>query len=370
MLFMAVKLWSRESTSDGAADARPDLVSVSSVALTDASCVGMLLVGVGASYTLATCYPQLIMAGAFVTYFGFGLNGMAWVTSNKGWDYVANIPNIFALAFNSLLIWVAVESFPDNREFCKIDNNRWGDVGSPKVILFMAWGYHLVISSLCVHCWWYSRKSDAVTRLPPLAEQDILRSGSEQHQASHQNQDAPVRNDHADETATNLTGKGSRFAKHAEQIEELRTSRLVRLKYKYSVAFGGAVSVAVLGLAVTNAVNSEQWLGSSEDTLQFKHGFKTAPIVNIIEAALFTLQWLLLVAALRETWTAYAAGGSVDMTGLQRPAERGDLEMTGNAHSCEATATASGTSLPHSPQNAILHRTKTFPPKADGLPAY
>ena len=260
------------------------LPSISSLALTDATCVGMLLVGVGVSYTLATCYPQLIMAGAFVTCFGFGLNGMAWVTSNKPQDYLANVPNIVALLFNSLLVWLAVESFSGNREFFKIDKQRWGRVGSPKVILGIAWVYHSAISLLCVGCWMFS--NTPATKERRRALRDVLsarlapdlravdhapRTGDNTATGHHQgfyssaqrDHDLSVVSDRAADRIVELKGNGPQAAKLEEQLQELTTDPVIRAKYKISAAFGGIVSIVVFALAITNAVDSEGWLRGS-----------------------------------------------------------------------------------------------------------
>ena len=100
--------------------------------------LGMLFTGIGASLTIAACYPQQITTSAFTLALCYVISIEGLATCKNMFTILSNFPNAVALGFNSFVVWLAA----DSRSTVKntgywIAVNVWGPTGSPKIIILL-----------------------------------------------------------------------------------------------------------------------------------------------------------------------------------------------------------------------------------------
>ena len=71
---------------------------------------GLLLVGIGVAFSISTCYPQQITAGAYTNALCGALVMYDLVIVNTWTDYINGLPNIIAVALNATVVWYAAIS--------------------------------------------------------------------------------------------------------------------------------------------------------------------------------------------------------------------------------------------------------------------
>lgn len=95
--------------------------------------LGLVFTGIGISFAISTCYPQVITLGGYVCAIGAMLIMYDLVKVYGISNLMSAIPNVIALSLNCTLVWYAASS--QERIHPNID--AWGNAGNPKTIIII-----------------------------------------------------------------------------------------------------------------------------------------------------------------------------------------------------------------------------------------